>query len=182
MNFYEKDSIQITFTTQVGKLTVEKNNDLYRMDFPAYKFNKINVTDKMEEALGVRPTEAYIDRDLMLVLKDAGQVRNLCPDQKRLKELDGLCIVITSQSDDPDFDCVSRVFAPELSLPEDPVTGSSHCMIVPYWCDRLDKDKLVCYQASERTGIIYAERKRDRIILSGKAVLYSMAEIIPSLA
>ncbi len=176
-NFYEKDSTKVTFATRVGDLTAERINDIYRMDFPAYRCNRTDVTDKMEEALGVRPTEVYLDRDIMFVLKDARQVRNICPDQNRLKELDGLCKIVTAPSDDNGYDCVSRVFVPELGLPEDPVTGSSHCMIVPYWCDRLKKDKLVCYQASERTGIIYAEKQNDGIKISGKAVLYSVADI-----
>ena len=70
---------------------------------------------------------------------------------------------------------------PELGLMEDPVTGSAHCMIAPYWCDRLGKEKLVCYQASERTGVLYAERKGGRIILSGKAVLYSEGNILEAI-
>lgn len=176
-NFYEKDADKITFKTQVGTLTVEKQGDLYRMDFPAYRCKKIEVTDKMEEALGLRPLEAYIDRDLLLVLKSADEVRNLSPSQNKLKELEGLCIVVTAPSDSPEYDSVSRVFCPELGLMEDPVTGSSHCMIAPYWCDRLGKEKLVCYQASERSGVLYAEQKGGRIIISGKAVLFSEAEI-----
>ncbi len=176
-NFYEKAAEKITFKTQVGKLTVEKQDDLYRMDFPAYHCNKIKVTDKMEEALGIRPQEAYIDRDLLLVLKNADEVKNLSPVQSKLKELKGLCIVVTAPSDNQSSDCVSRVFCPELGLMEDPVTGSSHCMIVPYWCDRLKKEKLTCFQASQRSGILYAERKKDRIIISGKAVLFSKSEI-----
>ena len=176
-NFYEKAAEKITFKTQVGKLTVEKNDDLYRMDFPAYHCNKIQVTDKMEEALGLRPQEAYIDRDLLLVLKNADEVKNLSPVQSKLKELKGLCIVVTAPSDNQSSDCVSRVFCPELGLMEDPVTGSSHCMIVPYWCDRLKKEKLTCFQASQRSGILYAERKKGRIIISGKAVLFSKSEI-----
>lgn len=76
-----------------------------------------------------------------------------------------------------EYDSVSRVFSPELGLMEDPVIGSSHCMIAPYWCDRLGKEKLTCFQASERSGVLYAERKGGRIIISGKAVLFSEAEI-----
>ena len=177
-NFYEKGKTEITFKTQVGNLTVEKQNDLYRMDFPAYRCNKIDVTDKMEDALGVRPQEAYLDRDLLLVLKDETQVKNLCPNQNKLKKLEGLCIVVTAPSDTSEYDCVSRVFCPEVGIMEDPVTGSSHCMIAPYWCNRLKKEKLVCFQASERSGILYAERQKDRIILSGKAVLFSESEIL----
>ena len=177
-NFYEKATDKITFKTQVGELSVEKQGGLFKLNFPAYRCNKIEVTDKMEEALGLRPKEAYIDRDLLLVLENAEQVRALSPNQNKLKELKGLCIVVTAPSDSPEYDCVSRVFCPELGLMEDPVTGSSHCMIAPYWCDRLGKEKLVCFQASERTGVLYAERKGDRIILSGKAVLYSEENIL----
>ena len=176
-NFYEKDATRITFKTQVGELLVEKQNDLFKLDFPAYSCKKIDVTEKMESALGVRPVEAYLDRDLLLVLENAEQVRTLCPDQNKLKELDGLAIAVTAKSDVPEYDCISRVFVPELSISEDPVTGSSHCMIVPFWCDQLGKEKLVCFQASERTGILYAERKQDRVLLSGKAVLFSVSEI-----
>ena len=177
-NFYEKDADKITFKTQIGELTVEKQGGLFNMNFPAYRCNKIEVSDKMEEALGVRPKEAYIDRDLLLVLENAEQVRALSPNQNKLKELKGLCIVVTAPSDSPEYDCVSRVFCPELGLMEDPVTGSSHCMIAPYWRDRLGKEKLVCFHASERTGVLYAERKGERIILSGKAVLYSEGNIL----
>ncbi len=172
-NFYEKNSSEIIFKTQAGELSVEKLNDFYRMNFPSYSCNKTQITQKMKDALGIEPQEAYLDRDLMLILENAAQVKNLFPDQKKLKELEGLCIIVTAPSDTSDYDCVSRVFAPELALMEDPVTGSSHCMIVPYWCDRLKKEKLVCFQASERGGILHAERKAGRILLSGKAVLYS---------
>ncbi|MBP5746932.1 MAG: PhzF family phenazine biosynthesis protein [Treponema sp.] len=85
---------------------------------------------------------------------------------------------VTAKSDSAEYDCVSRGFCPELGLMEDPVTGSSHCMIAPYWCDRLKKEKLTCFQASQRSGILYAERKNDRIIISGKAVLFSKSEIL----
>ena len=177
-NFYEKDADKIDFKTLVGELTVEKQDEFFKLNFPAYRCKKIEVTDKMEEALGVRPKEAYIDRDLLLVLENAGQVRNLRPNQEKLKELDGLCIAVTAPGDTAEYDSVSRVFCPELGLMEDPVTGSSHCMIAPYWCDRLGKEKLVCFQASERTGVLYAERKEGRIILSGKAVLFSEGNIL----
>ena len=75
-----------------------------------------------------------------------------------MKELDGLLVIVTAQSDEPGYDCISRVFAPKLAVKEEPVTGSSHCMVTPYWCGRLQKDHLVCYQASERTGVLYTSR------------------------
>ena len=177
-NFYEKEASEITFMTQVGKLTVLRKEDLFEMDFPAYSLNCIEVTDRMEEALGIRPLEAYIDRDLLLVLPDAASVRNLRPDQDKLKDLDGLLVAVTAQSDDDQYDCVSRIFAPKLSIAEDPVTGSAHCMITPYWCSRLGKENLVCYQASDRAGVLYTRQDGDRVKVAGKAVLYSKGEIL----
>jgi len=179
-NYYEKNASTIRFRAQIGELTVERKDDMYVMDFPAYKCNKVDVTDQMEEAIGVRPLEAYIDRDLLLVLPDGDKVKTLNPDQEKMKGLDGLLVIVTAPSSDAGYDCVSRVFAPKLTIKEDPVTGSSHCMIAPYWCDRLGKDELVCYQASERSGVLYISRKGDRIKVAGKAVLYSEGEILKS--
>lgn len=177
-NFYEKDKREISFETQVGKLTVERKGDIYEMDFPAYSLNGVEVTDAMEAALSVRPLEAYIDRDLLLVLPDAESVRKLKPDQAKLKELDGMAIAVTADSDTDEYDCVSRVFVPEMGIPEDPVTGSTHCMITPYWCQRLGKDELVCCQASDRGGVLYTRLCGDRVKVAGKAVLYSQGVIL----
>lgn len=176
-NYYEKESTEVSFGTQVGELNVHRNGDLYEMDFPAYHPNSIDVTDLMEEAIGVRPLEAYIDRDLMLVLPNEQAVKGLQPDQNKMQELDGLLVIVTAPSDKEAFDSVSRVFAPKLDIAEDPVTGSAHCMIAPYWCSRLSKDDLVCFQASEREGILYASVKGDRVTVAGKATLFSESEL-----
>ena len=143
------------------------------MDFPAYNLKKIPVTDEMTEALGVRPLEAYIDRDLLLVLPDAESVRKLNPDLHRLNHLEGLLTAVTAPSDSSEYDCVSRVFAPKLNIPEDPVTGSTHCMITPYWCSRFGRKELTCFQASKRTGILYTGIRGDRVKIAGRAVLFS---------
>ena len=177
-NFYEREASEIIFRTQVGRLTVMRKGDLFEMDFPAYGLNPVEVTDSMEEAIGVRPLEAYIDRDLLLVLPDAASVRELQPDRNALQELDGLLVAVTALSDDDRYDCVSRIFAPKLSIPEDPVTGSVHCMITPYWCGTLGKDELTCFQASGRSGILYTSIRGDRVRVAGKAVLYSEGEIL----
>ena len=87
-------------------------------------------------------------------------------------------MAVTAPSDDDRYDCVSRIFAPKLSIAEDPVTGSAHCMITPYWCKRLGKDELVCYQTSDRAGVLYTRQGGDRIKVAGKAVLYSKGEIL----
>ncbi len=132
LNYYEKGKSEVTFVTQVGKLTVKRQGDVYEMDFPAYSLQRTNVTDQMEGTLGVRPLEAYIDRDLLVVLPDAASVEGLDPDQDKMKDLPGLLVAVTAPADRDGYDCVSRVFTPKLSVPEDPVTGSTHCMITPY--------------------------------------------------
>jgi PhzF family phenazine biosynthesis protein len=132
LNYYERGKSEVTFVTQFGKLTVKRQGDVYEMDFPAYSLQRTNVTDQMEGALGVRPLEAYIDRDLLVVLPDAASVEGLDPDQDKMKDLPGLLVAVTAPADRDGYDCVSRVFTPKLSVPEDPVTGSTHCMITPY--------------------------------------------------
>ncbi len=177
-HFYERDSSKITYLTQVGQLSVQRSGDIFEMDFPAYACSRTEITDRIEEALGIRPLEAYVDRDLLLVLPDAASVRELRPDQEKMSGLDGLCIAVTAPADRDGFDCVSRVFAPRLSIPEDPVTGSTHCMITPYWCGRLGKKNLVCCQASARGGVLYTGLRGDRVTVAGKAVLYSEGNIL----
>ena len=177
-NYYEKSSSEITFMTKVGELKVQRKDGIFEMDFPAYTLNRIEVTDQMEDAIGVRPLEAYIDRDLLLVLPDAASVVKLQPDQNKMLQLDGLLTAVTAPSDDEKYDCISRVFAPKLNVPEDPVTGSAHCMITPYWCHRLRKKNLVCYQASERTGVLFAGIHGDRVKIAGNAALYSEGRIL----
>lgn len=172
--YYCKET-EICFSTKVGTLYVQKKNDLFEMDFPAYRLNPIVVTEEMEMALGVRPNEAYLDRDLLLVLDNEEDVKKVHPDMEKLEQLSGLCIGVTARGSD--YDCVSRVFAPKLKIPEDPVTGSTHCMIIPYWAERLDKKELDCLQASARSGVLHGELDAARVRIAGKAVLYSIAEL-----
>ena len=176
-NFYEKDAKQITFYTRVGNLTVNREKDFYVMDFPAYNLNPVPVTEAMAEAIGIRPEAAFLDRDLLLVLQEEEQVKTLRPDQKRIEKLPGLLVAVTSPG--KKYDCVSRMFAPKLGVGEDPVTGSTYCMVTPYWCRRLQKNSLVCFQASERTGILYTQMEGERVKIAGKATLFSVADIIP---
>lgn len=178
-NYYEKDAEEITFYTQVGNLIIKRDKDMFVMNFPAYKCNPVPVTEAMAEAIGVMPVAAYLDRDLLLVLQDEEQVKNLHPNQKKMAVLDGLLVAVTAPG--KEYDCVSRMFAPKLSVPEDPVTGSTHCMVTPYWCERLQKDRLTCYQASERTGVLYTSLEKERVKIAGKAVLFSVADILPDL-
>lgn len=175
MRFYEADITSVIFKTLSGNLTVERKNDTYEMDFPVCEFAPTAVTDKMEKALGVRPEAAYLGRDLMLVLNSENDVISLNPDMTIVSQLDGLALAVTAKGSK--YDCVSRVFAPKLNITEDPVTGSTHCMIAPYWSQRLEKKNITAYQPSERKGILYCTTEGNRIKLAGKAVLYSVSDI-----
>ena len=175
LNYYEKEAQQVVFTTLSGDLTVTRKGELYEMEFPAYELKKVDVTAAMENALGASVKEAYIARDLLCVLDDEKTVRDLKPDLEKIKQIDGLLVHVTARGRDED--CVSRSFAPKLSVAEDPVCGSGHCHIIPYWADLLGKDELVAYQASKRGGTLYCRREGSKIFMAGKAALYSIDEL-----
>lgn len=173
--FIEPQSTKVNFHTLSGMLTVEKKGDLFVMDFPAYELKSVAVTDEMTEALGVKPLEAYIGRDLLCILDSEESVKDIKLNLDKVKKLDGLLLHVTAMG--MDFDCVSRSFAPKLDVPEDPVCGSGHCHIIPLWANKLEKNVLTAYQASQRGGTLYCEYQGDRVKLSGKAALYSVGDI-----
>ncbi len=176
--FVDKESAEVRFDTLSGELKVIRRGDLFEMDFPAYELIKLEVTEQMENAAGTAIEEAYVGRDLMFILKSEAEVRNFKPDFHKISELEGLLLHVTAAGSE--HDCVSRSFAPKLNVPEDPVCGSGHCHIIPYWAQKLSKRELVAYQASERGGTLYCTMDGDRVKLSGKAVLYSEADIFIS--
>lgn len=173
--FYEPELTELHFDTLSGKLIVVKNGELLEMDFPAYELAPVDVTDAMVDAIDARPRAAYMGRDLLCVMDSAEQVINAAPDQAKVMQLDGLLLHLTARG--ADYDCVSRSFAPKCNVAEDPVCGSGHCHIIPYWANTLGKNELVAYQASRRGGVLYTRVEGDRIVLAGKAALYSEAEI-----
>lgn len=175
MNFYEKEADALVFSSLSGDLTVRRKAELYELEFPAYELKPAAVTDAMAEALGVRPSAAYMARDLLCILDDEQAVRTLRPDLEKIKQLEGLLVHVTARG--RETDCVSRSFAPKLSVAEDPVCGSGHCHIIPYWADRLGRDELVAFQASQRGGTLYCRREGSKIFLAGKAALYSIDEL-----
>ena len=180
LEHYNINISSVTFKTMSGDLLVKSRNHLYEMNFPTYTFKHVEVTDAMEEALGVRPIDAVLSRDLLMVLDNEDIVKNLKPNLHKLEGLDGLIQAVTAKGGG-DYDCVSRVFAPKIGIDEDPVTGSTHCLIVPYWAKKLNKNKLTAFQASDRTGTLYCELIGERVTISGKAALYSISEILPDL-
>ena len=174
-HFYEREATEVRFKTLSGLLKVKKKDDFFELDFPAYELKKVEVTEEMEEALGVKLLEAYMARDLLVITEKEEDVRNLQPNMEKILQLDGLMVHTTARG--KEYDCVSRTFSPKLQVPEDPVCGSGHCHIVPYWAKKLGKDELVAYQASHRGGILYCRDQGDRVTLGGKAVLYSKADL-----
>ena len=175
MNYYDTHLEEVAFDTLSGVLTVKKKQDLYERDFPAYELKPKEVTSAMEDAIGARPVEAYMGRDLLCIFESEDVVRGLSPDMEKLKALDGLLLQVTAKG--REYDCVSRSFAPKLNVPEDPVCGSGHCHIVPYWAKKEGKDDIIACQASRRGGILYCGIEADRVKLAGKAALYSEAEL-----
>ena len=175
MNYVDTDASSVTFDALSGKLTVKRVGDLYEMDFPAYELQPVEVTAAMAEAAGAMPIAAYMGRDLLCVFEDETFVRTMSPDMEKVKELDGLLLHATAKG--REYHCVSRSFAPKLSVNEDPVCGSGHCHIAPYWFNELGLDSIVAYQASRRGGVLYCSMDNGRIRMSGKAVLYSKAEL-----
>ncbi len=173
--FYLPDAKKVVFSTLSGELTVTKQGDFLEMEFPAYFLQKVPVTKAMAEAIGEKPIDAYMGRDLLCVFDDEETIRNLSPNMDKVAQLDGLLLHVTAPG--KNTDSVSRTFTPKLNVAEDPVCGSGHCHIVPYWANRLGKKEIVAYQASKRGGTLYCRKEGDKIFMSGKAALYCVAEL-----
>lgn len=165
----------VEFETRRGKLTVTKVDNFFEMDFPAYEYKKIPVTAEMQAAIGAEILEAYLSRDLLMVLKDAETVEKLQPNFEKILKLEGTTQAVTAAG--KNFDCVSRVFAPKVGVNEDPVTGSTHCLIAPYWAEKLGKKKILARQASKRGGILHCEIFNQRVKISGQAVLFAISKL-----
>jgi len=166
---------EVSFETRSGVLKVGRNADRLTLDFPARPGTPVAVSDALIDALGARPLEARMARDLMAVLDSEAVVRDLRPDFGRIAGLDTFAVMVTAPGDDVDF--VSRFFAPRAGIPEDPVTGSAHCTLAPYWADRLGRTTLTARQVSSRGGELECELKGDRVLISGRCVEYLRGEI-----
>ena len=174
--FFDIEAEELVFTSMSGELRVRRKGDLLEMDFPARKPRPTAFTDEMRSIVHGLSAQAFVDRDLILVLEDEADVRNFVPDYTAILALeDGMGLFVTAPASDYDF--VSRTFFPKIKINEDPVCGSAHCNLIPYWSERLHKTVLTAYQASPRGGVLYCEDRGDRVRISGHAVLYSQAEI-----
>lgn len=170
---------KLVFGSASGKLPVTRerveDEEVIVLDFPARPGKKVAVTPAMCEALGREPVEAYLSRDLMCVFENRREVYELAPDPDKLRTLDGHAVIATAPGSGHDF--VSRFFAPKSGVEEDPVTGSSHCTLVPYWAHVLGRRHLASHQISRRGGELFCELKGDRVLIGGHAVTYMTAVI-----
>jgi PhzF family phenazine biosynthesis protein len=164
---------EVTFESQSGPLTVRRAGDRLELDFPSRPPKPVQPPASLIEALGAHPIEWGIARDFLAVFQSEADVRSLAPDMGVLKEFEG--VIATAPGDKADF--VSRFFAPSYGIDEDPVTGSTHCVLVPYWAKRLKKSKLVAHQVSARGGELHCEDRGDRVAIAGHAVRYLDGEI-----
>lgn len=165
----------LRFVTRSGELLVTPNGDGYTLDFPARPAERVPTQATLAFALGVEPDEVWRARDHVCVYPYESDVRTLVPDMVRLQAIAPQGVIATAPADptqSPGADFVSRFFAPALGVPEDPVTGSSHCTLVPFWADRLGKTTLTARQVSLRGGEMRCELRDDRVLLTGRAVCY----------
>lgn len=168
---------RISFRTRIGELGAKQDGDVITLDFPAWTAKRCDqVPAAMAGALGWVPRELFKTRDYLAVFGSEEEIRSLKPDAKELAQLDCLGVICTAPGTDG-CDFVSRFFAPGAGVPEDPVTGSAHSTLIPYWSARLGKKKLFARQLSQRGGELYCEDLGERVGIGGQAVLYSRAQL-----
>jgi PhzF family phenazine biosynthesis protein len=170
LTLLEPGANSVSFRSKSGPLTVERDGDLLALDFPARPPKPLPVSEVLGAALGRAPLEVWAAQDLMAVFDTEEEVRSLRPDRERVAAIECFAVIATAPGRKADF--VSRFFAPRQGIPEDPVTGRSHCTLVPYWASRLGKPRLHALQVSPRGGELHCEHRGDRVRIAGRAVQY----------
>lgn len=165
----------VRFETRSGTLSVRREGDRFVMDFPARPAEKVDAEPELVPALGGRPVEILAARDYLVRYRTDEEVRELAPDMAALKKLSRFAVIATAPGTDCDF--VSRFFAPAKGVPEDPVTGSSHCTLAPYWATQLGRNSLHARQISPRGGEIFCKVNGARVELAGRTAIYLRGRI-----
>jgi PhzF family phenazine biosynthesis protein len=175
-NYLHFARTEIKFSSQSGILSVTKNGELIEMNFPSWTPERSNESAEIfQRALGVNEIVGiYKNRDLLIELSNEDAVKNCAPDFSLIRK-SGYKIIITARGNSVDF--VSRFFAPTAGIDEDPVTGSAHSQLIPFWSKKLDKKNMTALQLSKRGGKIYCEQKEDRVIMAGNCIFYMKGEI-----
>jgi predicted PhzF superfamily epimerase YddE/YHI9 len=165
----------IIFHSRSGKLIVEKVNDLISLNFPARVPGEVEKNKILLEALGVEPEKVLFNKTTVAVFKDEDLVRKLKPNIKKFLELETHGVITTAPGKQVDF--VSRFFAPDVGIDEDPVTGYAHTLLIPFWSRELNKSKMTALQVSKRGGELFCEIDNDRVIIKGECKMYLKGEI-----
>ena len=160
----------VTFASRSGPLTVAKQGELLAMNFPAQPPSPCDLPGLLIEALGATPLEGLHSEDYFVVLPSERDVRGMDPDMGLLRKVDLRGVVVTAKGETTDF--VSRFFAPKYGVNEDPVTGSAHCALIPYWSGKLGKKDLLAHQVSKRGGELFCKDRGSRVVIAGRAVSY----------
>jgi PhzF family phenazine biosynthesis protein len=176
--FYNSKQNEITFISPYsGILKVKKEKDYLILDFPVGEFKKTSTPPELIKGLGKKPIETYKGKtDYMFLYSKQEDIENLNPDFQLLTKSNARGIIVTAEGNDVDF--VSRFFAPNCGVNEDPVTGSAHTILTPYWTKRLKKQQLVALQLSKRKGVLKCKLDNDRVKIAGKAKTYFVGEIL----
>jgi len=175
LNILGHASERVEFETHSGRLTVARDGEMLAMDFPAQPPQPCETPRELVVGLGAEPIEVLVADDYIAVFDSEYAVRALFPDFGILHELALRGVCVTAPGKDVDF--VSRFFAPKVGIPEDPVTGSAHCELAPYWAARLGKQEMQARQISKRGGDVRCRLMGDRVLLSGQAVTFMVGEI-----
>ncbi len=171
---YNQQSIH--FNSLSGILKVKKENEILILDFPASPVNEITIPENIRTAFNIEPLKCYEGReDIMLVFKDENDILNLVPDFAKILASKIRGIIATAASNKYDF--VSRFFAPAFGINEDPVTGSAHTMLIPYWSEKLQKTEMIARQVSKRGGTLYCKSAGERVEIGGKATTFLVGKI-----
>ena len=167
---------KVIFKTKINDiLNVSYKDKIYLMDFPSRDPSVDKNIDQVAEALGSRPKKLYRHRDAVAIFDNEDEIKNIYPNMDKLKNLDYSSVIVTAKGNKIDF--VSRNFAPKLGIPEDPVTGSAHCELIPYWSKILNKKELLAHQISKRGGKLYCTHNGDRVTIGGEAITFLRGEI-----
>lgn len=168
----EPNTTIIHFHTLSGILTVKRHPNFMEMDFPALTLKHVKTPELLQSALKIKPDFVYESTDYIVVVDSCETLKSINPNEELLRQLDLRGVAITAASEDEETDFVSRFFAPKLNIKEDPITGSAHCALVPYWAKRLRKNKFTAHQLTEQNIKLKCELKQDRVHLFGNACLY----------
>lgn len=173
---FKENSIIPFHSMRSGKLPVRVNKDSFTLDFPSDEIEEINLSDELLKATNQNPISAFKGRsDIMLVFENQIEIENLKPNLTQIEKLDARGLIVTAKGNECDF--VSRFFAPKSGINEDPVTGSAHTTLTPYWAKKINKGDLIAEQISNRKGKLNCKIVGDRVQITGKAALYMKGEI-----